>query len=275
MFRPKRTGSLGTTLVLAALVAVGAVGAAPQSSAASLPRPIQGKTFVSTKVAGPAIPGGKQVRISFIDVNNISAGLGCNTHSGKAKFDGNRLTFTELSSTELACDPTLTRADAWLIAFLLSGPKWTFSSGRLTLSNQKQTLTLVDDRILNPDRPLVGTTWRLKSITTDRGSEFSVVIDNAAAELRLASDGSVTGSTGCNAFGGKATVAQQTISFGTSVATNQTSTGWQTCQSEEANRLEQHILKVLQGTVKYEIKSNQLRITRTDGTALSYAYLQK
>jgi heat shock protein HslJ len=272
MFQPKGNGSLGAALLLAVLVAV---GAAPYSSAASLPRPMQGKTFVSTKVAGPAIPGGKQVRISFIDVNNITVGLGCNTHSGKAKFDGNRLTFSELSSTELACDPTLARADAWLVTFLWSGPKWTFSSGRLTLSNQKQTLTLVDDRILNPDRPLVGTAWRLKSITTDRGSEFSVVIDNTAAELRLATNGSVTGSTGCNAFGGKATVAKQTIFFGTSVATNQTSTGWQTCQSEEQNRLEQHILKVLQGTVKYEIKSNQLRITRTDGTALSYAYLQR
>jgi putative lipoprotein len=53
-----------------------------------------------------------------------------------------------------------------------------------------------------------GATWRVEDIS-GRG-----VIDNAQTTLRIEPDGTASGSTGCNQFHGKATLAKNRIRFG-------------------------------------------------------------
>lgn len=58
-----------------------------------------------------------------------------------------------------------------------------------------------------------GATWRVEDIR-GRG-----VIDNAETSLRVAPDGDVSGSTGCNVFHGHATIEGAKISFGQMAST--------------------------------------------------------
>jgi heat shock protein HslJ len=56
-------------------------------------------------------------------------------------------------------------------------------------------------------KSLAGTTWQVESIGG------APVIDPAKTELRFEPDGSVSGSTGCNRFSGKATLEGAVVRF--------------------------------------------------------------
>lgn len=63
-------------------------------------------------------------------------------------------------------------------------------------------------RVAEPDVPLVGTLWRLETMGAD-----NPVVTPLISEMRIAADGRVTGTTGCNEFSGTATIDGYGITF--------------------------------------------------------------
>ncbi|GAA4749942.1 META domain-containing protein [Gordonia alkaliphila] len=250
----RRILRLNAVLALVAVAALSGCGS-DEAAAQSEPSALVGKTYLSTEVTGPAIPGGGPMELTFPQPGRIAATAGCNRHMGEVTFDGSTMTPGQLASTMMACPGPAEQADAWLADFL-SGPlTWSLADDTtLTLSrgegDARRAVTLVE----RANTALTGTTWTVTAIVTEQAVESSRAIEDSAPNLRLADDGTVSGSTGCNNFRGNATVTGDKITFSGIAATKMA------CPPEIA-RVEQVVLDTLRGSVTYRIDGNELALT--------------
>jgi len=76
----------------------------------------------------------------------VSANAGCNTLFGGASWDGGKLELDgALASTMMACDDALMEQDQWLSDFLSSSPALALDGKTLTLGDDTEGMTLVQD----------------------------------------------------------------------------------------------------------------------------------
>lgn len=241
--------------LLATLAVAGSVGTATADEALTP----EGRTFVSVAVTGEQVPGNGPLTLNFAD-GRLSAFAGCNHGSGPADLGGGHLT-TRLTTTMMACPAPLGDADAWMARFIEARPAWSLSADTLTLSTDTATVTLRDKSVLDPDRPLIGTSWRVETLVTEQAAMTSVVLEQARPGLTIRGDRTVTGWTGCNTFYGRAEIVDETVTFGT------LNTSGPFCDGELGD-LERSILRVLDGPVKTSIDADRLTLTGAKGTGL-------
>lgn len=217
---------------------------------------LDGLTYVANESAGSVeghelVPG-STIRISFQD-GSLSANAGCNNLGGGYTLDGSVLKVEELASTAMACEPALMDQDTWLTELLSSSPTITSDGDELTIAGESSSLTLVDRRVADPDRPLEGTNWVLDGIVANEA--VSSVPDGVRASVRIA-DGQVAVETGCNTGMGSVEVDESagTLTFGPLATTKMA------CEPD-ATSVEQAVLATLDGEVQYRIEAGVLRLT--------------
>lgn len=243
--------------VLAALVTAGCSSTANADDATP-----DGRTFVSVTVEGEQIPGGGPLTLSFAD-GQVSAFAGCNRGSGAADLADGHLS-TLLATTMMGCPPPFGDADGWMARFLDARPAWSLSADTLTLTTDTATVTLRDKNVVDPDRPLIGTTWRVDSLVSADAVMTSAVLEQVKPTLTIGSDQTVTGWTGCNTFYARAEVtgaAADTVIFGP------INTSGPACPGDVGD-IEQSIRRVLDGPVQAAVDAGQLRLTGYDGNGL-------
>jgi len=103
-------------------------------------------------------------------------------------------------------------------------------------------------------------TWTLTSYGPE-GATTPVVPDSQAS-IAFKDDGTVTGSSGCNGFGGEYQVDGDQITFNSLAST------LMAC-ADPLMTQEATVFKVLDGSVSYKIDGDMLTITK-DGTALVF-----
>ena len=234
-----------TVLAIAALVAAcGGGSATPGPTAQTL----GGRTFLSTKVDGPALVPGTVIRISFQN-GNVSVNAGCNSFGGPYRVDGNNLVVGQIVTTEIGCAPDLMAQDQW-IAGLLGGATIGLEGNTLTLALSGIRVTFLDRVVADPDRPLPGTRWVVDGIIT--GGVVSSVPAGVTAAITL-TDKHVDVETGCNTGGATAQVADGSITFSDLVLTKKA------CLNGTA-ALESAIVAVLRGTASYAIQADALTL---------------
>ncbi len=163
--------------------------------------PLDGRSFVSTRVLEggaerPLVPG-TRIELSFSD-GELSARAGCNIIGAGYRLEGDRLRLVgDASMTEMGCDPERHEQDAWLADFLGSAPRVALAGPRLTLTSGGTEVRLIDREVVEPDLPLVGTTWRLETLV--EGGVASSVPVGLEATLRVGED-RIEGFDGCNAW---------------------------------------------------------------------------
>ena len=220
---------------------------------------LTGRTFVSVQVDGDQIPGSGPLTVGF-DGDRISTFAGCNRGSGTADLTDGRIT-TELAMTMMACPPPVGDADAWVSTFFGARPAWSLAGDDLTLRTDAATVTLRDKKVVDPDRPLTGTTWQVTSLVSAQAVTTSVALEQAKPTLTIADDGAVSGSTGCNRITGHATVSGASIEFGPLATTRMA------CPPE-VGEIEQAVLRVLKGTVQATLDADELTLSGADGNGL-------
>ena len=222
---------------------------------------LNGRTFVSVEVEGDQIPGGGPLTVGF-DGTQISTFAGCNHGSGTADLADGRIT-TQLAMTMMACAPPVGDSDAWVSKFFDAKPTWSLSGDALALRTDAATVTLRDKKVVDPDRPLTGTTWRVTSLVSAQAVTTSVALEQSKPTLTIGDDGAVSGSTGCNRITGHATVSGSpaVIEFGPLATTRMA------C-APEVGEVEQAVLRVLKGTVQTAIDADELKLSGTDGHGL-------
>jgi uncharacterized lipoprotein YbaY/heat shock protein HslJ len=104
---------------------------------------------------------------------------------------------------------------------------------------------------LAPSPGIVDITWRLESFGP---LNAQLPAATKPATLTFGSNGNVSGSTGCNGYGGSYTVQGDRLTFGPIVGT------LIACAEEDITRQERELLGALQGTVRYEAAGGKLRI---------------
>ena len=113
-------------------------------------------------------------------------------------------------------------------------------------------------------RVLAGTDWRLVSFGP-AGGEVGLVAGTTVT-LKFGEDGRVSGSTGCNSYGGTYQVRGDTISFGRLISTRRA------CLDQNANQQEQRFLAALESANRFRLSSNRLTILSDRGrTVLNFA----
>jgi heat shock protein HslJ len=173
---------------------------------------LAGRTFLSTSVTGHDLAAGSMIRISFDDHDALSADAGCNALSGPYRVEQDTLIATRLAQTEMGCDQALMDQDAWFADLLGSGLTVDLQGDVLTLTGTDVTMRLTDRRVVDPDRPLEGTTWVLDGIITGTGPDGSVssVPQGITATLRIA-DGKIHFFDGLNDSDGPVTVGPDAV----------------------------------------------------------------
>jgi heat shock protein HslJ len=258
-----RLGLLAVSVVVLAACSTGAGAASPSASAGAgsggtpaTTEALSGRTFLSTGIEGADLAEGSQVRLTF-EATRIGASAGCNQMSGEYEVADGALKVGMLAMTEMACEEPLMSQDTWLSGFL-EGASATLDDTTLTLTKDGTSLTLQDESVLNPDKPLEGTRWVVTSVIAN--DAVSSVPESAQASLVFDAT-SVAVETGCNSGSGGYEANDGLITFGPIATT------LKMCVDESIGALEQSVLGVLQGEVVSEIDGNTLTLTK-DGTGL-------
>jgi heat shock protein HslJ len=253
-------------LVLPALAAVAACGpgaGADGSSGGVSAADLDGRTFLSTSATSAGQPHelvpGTRIQLTFED-GRVSANAGCNQMSGAYTLDGATLVVDSLATTQMGCDPARHAQDEWLSGLLTGRPSIALTGDDLTIATATEELRLQDRRVADPNRPLIGTTWKVESIITP--DAVSSVAGGEKAAFTFATHGGVNGNTGCNEFAGTFEQTSDTITFGQVAMTKMACTGG-------ADTMERAVLALFDGRpVAYKIEADQLTMTNPDGHGL-------
>lgn len=250
--RRRATAALFASVALV-VAACGGDDTTPLTEPSATPVPaIDGKTYLSESVSGHDLVEGSVLRVSF-DGGNLGAHAGCNQMGGAYTLEDATLVVGQMFMTEMACvdPPGLMDQEVWFADFLGDRPTIAQDGDRLTLTTGDVTVVFLDREVADPDRALEGTTWIVTS-AIDASSVSSV---SAGGSLVLA-EGVAQVSTGCNTGSGPYTLSDDgsTIEFGPIGLTRMA------CVDDEAARLEQAMVEVLQGTVTVEIEAASLTL---------------
>jgi heat shock protein HslJ len=217
---------------------------------------LDGKTYLSTAVKGATLVPGTRIRLSFTN-DTVDASGGCNALGGSATIANSRLKTTELITTDMGCADPLMQQDRW-IAGLLGDSAITIAGDQMTLDDGTVQATFLDREVADPDRPIEGTQWVLDGISS--GNATSSVPAGVTSTLVI-SGGHAAVETGCNNGSASVEVAADTLTFGPMALTRMA------CPEAQSS-VESAVVKVLDGTVHYNIDADILTIDAgTNGLA--------
>jgi heat shock protein HslJ len=79
----------------------------------------------------------------FDAAGNVTFNAGCNTGGGRYRIDGNRMVFSDLVTTDMACDGARAQMEAAVLRTLQGNPTWAIEASNLRLMVGNQGLELV------------------------------------------------------------------------------------------------------------------------------------
>lgn len=141
------------------------------------------------------VVAGSTLTLSFSTDGRVSGDSGCNRFMGNYEANGPRLTLSQLASTRRAClSDALNQQEQAYLRALESVVRYQASGGQLILTTDAD-LALT----FSPLTPIVGTEWTLVSLNGTHVTE-------SAPTLTLDDEGRLSGSGGCNRYGGSYTL---------------------------------------------------------------------
>lgn len=153
----------------------------------------------------PIVTGTTVTAIFDADGIRVSGLAGCNHYSADYTRNGADITIKSAVRTDMYCgepEGLMDQEDRYL-SLLTDVSSYRVEGDRLILSDKEGADLLVLDRAAEfPDLPLVGTDWVLDSYSTGRDA-ISSVITGTTITAKFTDDSKITGSAGCNHYGGE------------------------------------------------------------------------
>ncbi|MDP3457874.1 MAG: META domain-containing protein [Hyphomonas sp.] len=163
---------------------------------------LAGTSWTVEGLGGAAVVSGHEPGITFTGDGQINGTTGCNRFFGSYVQDGDRVTFSGLGMTKMACMGDGIMGQEIAFAGMLSGEAAASIDGlgRLTITGAKgvgfvAVPMMTGDEAGDPAL-LLGAEWIVEDINR------TGIIDNSRLTLAFGADGRVSGSTNCNAFSG-------------------------------------------------------------------------
>jgi heat shock protein HslJ len=205
----------------------------------------------------PAVEG-VDAGLTFNEDGSVSGTSGCNGLGGDYSIEGDQITFGEFVSTLMACDDPIMKQEEAAHKVMTGTATYKIEGNTLTITNNDMVLVLTRETLSTqePADPLSLTgVWRLTSFgTTDT---LSSALADVEANLMFNEDSTVTGTSGCNEFGGNYTVEGSQITFSEIVST------LKLCDTTLMEQ-EEAMQQVLTDTATYTIEGNTLTLTNND-----------
>jgi heat shock protein HslJ len=240
--------------VVLAIVLTGCGGEPSGNPAGPEPDSLRGQAFTSTVITeqGKQHPlvDGTSIQLRFTDDGRLVANAGCNTMSGPVTLGANKVTTTDLSITEMGCDPQRHEQDQRLSSFLADAPSWRLEGENLVLRSANTELVLTQEKA----RPLVGTTWTADTLI--QGEVAGSTPAGVAATLVFGGD-EVTVTGLCNLRTLKYQATESTITFELGPLTRMA------C-APEIMTVENAAVALFDGETTYRIDTRNLTITKGD-----------
>lgn len=215
----KKTIRIFTLTMILLLVAACQQSPAPEPEASM---DLAGTNWVLSSLNGELPVAGTAVTLQFGTDGTVSGTDGCNQYNTTYTQDGANLTIAQpAASTMMACEePVMNQASVYMTA-LADTTSFTGSGSQLSLSNGDQVLATfvagtVDagesETAPETSNDLAGTNWVLGTLNNE------LAISGTNAYLQFGTDGTVTGSDGCNQLNTTYTQDGSNLTFGESGA---------------------------------------------------------
>ena len=244
----------------------GGSGAGPTGGGSTSAAPggggsLDGRSFLSVSVTEDGKPKELApktlIGLRFAD-GFVHAETGCNQLGGEVSTAGGVLKVDQMGGTEMGCDAPRQEQQYWVEQLLKDRPTWKLDADKLTLTRGTTTLVLQDRKVVQPDKTLDGTKWRLATVV-DGDTEWHLV---GAEKAYLTISGErITGSTGCNEFQGPVARTTGKITIGELAITLVGCTG-------DVAKLEKSVIAALHGDLTYTIEADRLQLRAADGKGL-------
>ncbi|MBI1281613.1 MAG: META domain-containing protein [Anaerolineaceae bacterium] len=200
--------------------------------------------------------------------DGISGSSGCNTYFGQFQYDIDKLTFSGIGSTLVACpDTTMAQENAYLDA-LRTATSYSINNGVLRITYRDGVLTFNGSTAVIQVTPtpivggnatlggLAGVNWVLSSFGPVAAPV--AVIPGSIITATFTSSG-VAGSAGCNSYNGNFTYDNGILTFTPFITTKMA------CADSNMMTQETTYLAALQSATGYQIVNGQLQIMYPDG----------
>jgi heat shock protein HslJ len=203
------------------------------------------------------VPDGVSATALFAD-GTVSGSGGCNRFSAPFQLEGDALTIGLAASTLMACPDPQSSVEAAYLAALDRTAGYQTDASSLTLLDDAGTALLTFD-VIEPVA-LTGTEWTAVGI--NNGAE-AIVSTQAGVTVTatFGSDGTVSGSAGCNTYSGSYTVDGDAIEIGPLASTQKA------CEPTDLMTQEAAFLAAMENATTYSIDGSILEL-RDDSGAL-------
>lgn len=141
----------------------------------------------------------------------VSGVLVCNSYAADYTASGSALTFGPVASTMMACPDTSPGVESAIVADLGKAATYTATKTTLTIFDKGGAKVL--EYGAAPADPLSGTTWNVTGYNNGKQAVVSPAVGTTLT-LAFGTDGSASGSGGCNSFSGTYATDGDAITFG-------------------------------------------------------------
>jgi heat shock protein HslJ len=211
-------------------------------------------------VDGQPVPvvDGHMITLSLSD-EGVGGTAACNGYGGMYEIAGDRITFSEVFGTDMACTPeAVMDSEQTYLQGLLLVDAFSMTDENLTLSGEGVELVFAALPPV-PTAELTGTVWVLESLV-DEDSVSSV--GGERATLELFSDNSMLGSTGCRDLHGRYEVTGAEVTMPEMAAEGDCPSDLQTQDS--------HVISVLGDGFRASVEGQVLNLSSSGGLGLVY-----
>jgi len=208
------------------------------------------------------VPTGARIDIRF-DGAEVQGRAACNSYGGGYEADASTgaLSFSDLASTQMACDPPLMDLESAYLGAIgdVTGYQVTGNQTGLVLTGGTAALTFTPEAPAEA-LPLEGTAWTLTTIATPDSQAVSSTIAGTKVTAQFDA-GAVSGSAGCNTYHGTYETSDGSLTFGPLSATRKM------CEQDVSTQEEQ-FLAAFDATASFTIDGDQLSLSDDAGQML-------
>lgn len=243
--------------LFATVVALGAALWLPSAAAAaSTATRLVGTNWILAD--SPSLGAGLTVNdvSALFSTKKVSGSSGCNSYGAAYKVDGSKMTIgPNIVSTKRACASGPTAVESAYLARLVKVKAYTIKGSTLSLLGRSDKLLLAYKA--SNSQNAIGGQWSATSYYT--GSAVQSVIAGTELTAHFGSK-EVTGTGGCNTFGGSYETSGDKISIGPVVSTQRA------CADAAIDTQEQQYLAALDLARRYRVTGSRLDLLRAGGT---------
>lgn len=249
-------------LIWALIVALTVALLPTRSAAAANPNRLVGtrwKLLAFGTENAPNTPIGQQSITLNLGADAIGGSGGCNTYGGSYAVNGETISFKEIFSTLMACEPiAVTQQEQAYFQALGTATRFRFEDGLLIISYGNGE-ALLFTRLID----LADSQWRL--INYSAPSAEIALPDSPAITLTLTAE-RASGSGGCNSYTAALTYAEDRLSLAQIAST-------QMACDEPTMNMETIYFEALAKAERYQIVDGQLVLLGDDGQRLTFVRL--